>query len=757
MKEKQKNLYVGHSVRFTKKELRTKWALVVLAVLIAAISSVSIWNAAGLQAAVDRRTRMYVSDVSLQLTDDINYRLEHIITDLEMLEDSLLRIDESNNRDAVKEFLNRKASILGFTSIVAVDLEGNHYCTSPIQGELLSMFGVKKSMKGEKGVSFLNKQSILYTIPIVQDDRVVGVLGGVRNKENMQMLIQPKSFSGQGLTCITNQEGKVIVSPTDLDPFMELDSLFAKEEDDGKLSQDIQQMQKDMLDNKSGILFFTAVDKTDLVLAYNPLDSYGWILLTLVPANIISYETDQYIFQTFCILTGIIVLFVMMLFVIAGMYRSYYRRLEKIAFVDRLTGEANNAAFQLRCQQMLKQLPPNSCTVVLLNVKNFKLINENFGSAQGDNTLRHIMKVLQQNIREGELAARADADNFFLCLEENDPEVIQNRLSDMVESINSFGSEQDPSYLLTVQQGAYTVDNPDLEITIIQDRAKSACRNRAAQQDGVCIFYDAAFTQQMQKEHDLNELFDAALTNGEFQVYLQPKVWIEGGRLAGAEALIRWNNPQRGMIYPSDFVPVFEKNGKICKLDLFVFEQVCRSLHQWIESGKKPFPISVNLSRQHFSDKDFLLKFKAIADRYEIPAGLLELELTESIFLEDQGIEFVKHKIDEMHHFGFGCSLDDFGAGYSSLGLLMEFDVDAIKLDRRFFLNVSSPKTRDVVKSIVDLAKKIGALIVAEGIETQEQLEFLKDVGCKLVQGYLYAKPMPIPDFERDWLNKNAK
>ena len=137
MKEKQKNLYVGHSVRFTKKELRTKWALVVLAVLIAAISSVSIWNAAGLQAAVDRRTRMYVSDVSLQLTDDINYRLEHIITDLEMLEDSLLRIDESNNRDAVKEFMNRKASILGFTSIVAVDLEGNHYCTSPIQGELL--------------------------------------------------------------------------------------------------------------------------------------------------------------------------------------------------------------------------------------------------------------------------------------------------------------------------------------------------------------------------------------------------------------------------------------------------------------------------------------------------------------------------------------------------------------------------------------------------------------------------------------------
>lgn len=193
------------------------------------------------------------------------------------------------------------------------------------------------------------------------------------------------------------------------------------------------------------------------------------------------------------------------------------------------------------------------------------------------------------------------------------------------------------------------------------------------------MFYDAAFTQRLQKERDLNALFEGSLENGDFQVYLQPKVWVENGSLGGAEALVRWNHPRRGMIYPSDFIPLFEKNGKICRLDFYVFEEVCRAIHRWARNGMRLFPVSVNLSRQHFDDPEVLLKFKDIADRYEIPAGLLELELTESIFFDDQRIENVKHQIRKMHRLGFRCSLDDFGAGYSSLGLLMEFDVDAVQ------------------------------------------------------------------------------
>ena len=171
----------------------------------------------------------------------------------------------------------------------------------------------------------------------------------------------------------------------------------------------------------------------------------------------------------------------------------------------------------------------------------------------------------------------------------------------------------------------------------------------------------------------------------------------------------------------------------------------------WIREGKMLFPISVNLSRQHFNIPEFLRPFKRIADRYAVPASLIELELTESVFFDDQRIELVKQHIDEMHRLGFRCSLDDFGMGYSSLGLLAEFNVDAIKLDRRFFLHVDHTRSKAVVKSVINLAEQIGSHVVAEGIETEEQIEFLKSVGCRMVQGYYYSKPLPMADFERKW------
>ena len=298
------------------------------------------------------------------------------------------------------------------------------------------------------------------------------------------------------------------------------------------------------------------------------------------------------------------------------------------------------------------------------------------------------------------------------------------------------------------QQGVYIVDDPLLEITIIQDRAVTACRTRSEYQDGDCVFYNTMFTEQLKYEHELNDMFESSIKNGEFEVYLQPKICIQGGKIGGAEALVRWNHPHRGMISPNDFIPLFEKNGRICSLDIFVFEEVCKTISEWIESGKKQIVISVNLSRHHFKSNDSILQLKQIANKYKIPKNLIEIELTESIFFTDHGIEIVKEQIKTMHSMGFLCSLDDFGSGYSSLGLLMEFDVDTIKLDRRFFININNPKTIDIIESVVNLSKRIGAKTVAEGIETSEQMDLLRKVNCDMIQGYIYSKPLPISDFE---------
>lgn len=564
----------------------------------------------------------------------------------------------------------------------------------------------------------------------------------------MQNLIASQSFSGEGLICITDTNGTVVISPTNLDPFMQLDDIFSTKKEAAVVKK-IQQMQQNMQEHRHGVLEFTALDGLRLMLSYYPLENYDWVLLTLVPANFISHKTDQYITRTFCITAGIILAFILILIVFVKIYRGHYRQLHNAAFVDRVTDGMNNAAFQLRCEKLLRQAPPNTYAVALLNIKSFKLINETYGSQDGDDTLRYVMRVLRGSVGEDEAAARADADNFFLCLRESDPAVIKRRLRKMIHTINGFRQNPNEPYTIIIQSGVYIVSDPSLEITVIQDRAKTACQNRRADEEGRCLFYDSAITEQLHKERELSDLFASSLANRDFQVYLQPKILTQSEAIGGAEALVRWFHPQKGMIYPSDFIPLFEKNGKVRQLDLFVFEEVCRTLRRWMDEGADLFPISVNLSRQHFKQPGFLSQLADIAAHYQVPCHWIELELTESIFFDDQSIEAVKEQIDEMHRIGFLCSLDDFGAGYSSLGLLMEFEVDTIKLDRRFFLNIDRLKTQELVSSIIGLAKKIGAHTVAEGIETSQQLEFLRHVNCDMIQGYVYSKPLCITDFER--------
>lgn len=306
-----------------------------------------------------------------------------------------------------------------------------------------------------------------------------------------------------------------------------------------------------------------------------------------------------------------------------------------------------------------------------------------------------------------------------------------------------------PAYIqsyIKLEIGVCVIDDPALPVEIIQARAHAACKfNQGAEY----AFYDAVILKQMNREQELNLLFDEAIRNHDFLVYLQPKINLAKQQLGGAEALIRWQIPQAGLLSPAEFMPLFERNGKIRQLDLYMFEQVCIIMRKWILQGKELIPVSVNLSRQHFYEADFLYTFDAIAEKYQIPRNFLEFELTESIFLNPDQIHLVKNGILKMHELGFKCSLDDFGSGYSSLGLLKEFEVDALKLDRIFFLDIENKKAKDVIGCLIDLAKKLHVAIVAEGIEDIQQADYLKQLHCDFIQGYVYSKPLPVDEFEQ--------
>lgn len=736
---------------------KIKISLAVLACLVFLSSAFLIWDTVRLQQEIDIRTKRYIADVSVQLTDSINSRLDHITVDLKTLGDTLLQAT-IYDLETIRGYLQDKASFLGYSSFIFVSPDGSVYQSNSAVENVLSLPGIQASMAGKNGVSFLEGQNILYSVALYRNGEFAGVLGGIRDKGNMQSLIQPESFSGQSLTCIINQSQQVVISPTDIAPFLELDSIF-KEDPTSKTVQDIFQMERDIANGKAGLFRFDGVSGDNLILAYNPLDSYGWVLLTLVPSNVVSEKMDLYIRASYLIVAIVIALLGFILGLLFASLLAYSHRMEKAAFVDSVTGGMNNTAFCLRCEALLPHAPPNTYSIILLNIKKFKLINMDFSSDIGDLVLKQLMHVLQARTAGIGFAGRMHADIFYLCVKKADRdrlsalvEEIQHDMATEVQQISQYRSSQMPFIL---QSGIYIVDDPTLEIRVMQDRANIACQNRTEAEDGVCKFFEADVLVQLEREQLLNGSFAAALEQHHFKVYLQPKICLADGRACGAEALVRWQHPERGLICPDEFISLFEKNGNICRLDLYVFEEVCKLLRRRMDSGQLLFPISVNLSRQHFRDPDFLNTYEDLARRYDIPRGIIELELTEAVFFDDSAVENVKREIRRMHEMGFSCSLDDFGSGFSSLGLLMEFDIDTIKLDRRLTKNLSKQKAREIVISIVQLSQKIGALTVAEGIETPEQLEFMKKARCDMVQGYIYSKPLPIPEFE-DWLTHQS-
>ena len=259
-------------------------------------------------------------------------------------------------------------------------------------------------------------------------------------------------------------------------------------------------------------------------------------------------------------------------------------------------------------------------------------------------------------------------------------------------------------------------------------------------------FFDVEMNNQRIWERKVEDDMSRALANKEFQVYLQPKISTTEEVLAGAEALVRWIHPQEGFIPPNKFIPIFESNGFITKLDDYMLEEVASLQAQWIAQKRKIVPISVNISRAHFTRSDLATHISSIVDKYKVPHNVIELELTESAFFDDK--KLLLNTIKQLRESGFSVSMDDFGAGYSSLNSLKEMQIDVLKIDADFFRGANAEERGMlIVSEVIDLAKKLDMKIVAEGIESREQVDFLTEQECDLIQGYFFAKPMPVAEF----------
>jgi diguanylate cyclase (GGDEF)-like protein len=417
---------------------------------------------------------------------------------------------------------------------------------------------------------------------------------------------------------------------------------------------------------------------------------------------------------------------------------------------DDLTGARNYYKFIVDAENLIEKNKHLNYAIVETNLKNFKYINERFGYEEGNLILKYLSECIDSLINKNEIFARLNGDNFLILMEYQAKDNIISRLTVLRNKIINFEKVKRENYPINLVAGVYFVEYNEegLSVKEMIERANMAQVSVTNNSKSDFLFYQEQMRLNILRDNEIIKNMNSALENNEFHVFLQPQHYIqEENIILSAEALVRWIKPDGTVIPPSDFIPLFEKNGFIVKLDRYVFEQVCKFIRNSIDENHViNTSISVNVSRVDLYQYDFTSFYIGMKNAYNIPNGMIELEFTESIVFDDY--ETFKDIMNDLKMAGFKCSLDDFGAGSSSLNVLKELPVDVLKMDKLFF-NPPGDEQRNnsVIASVVAMARGLGMKIIAEGIEEVHQVNFLRKIGCDIVQGFIFSKPMPIENF----------
>ena len=409
---------------------------------------------------------------------------------------------------------------------------------------------------------------------------------------------------------------------------------------------------------------------------------------------------------------------------------------------DRLTGLYSKEFFCHKVRELLRENPQKEYDIICCNIENFKLFNDAFGVYAGDRLLRMIALCFTQSAGRKELVCRFWADRF-VWLRKRSAEYDDEMFLESDRKISELPNAKN----LSMKWGIYRITDRSVSVEQMCDRAIFAADSIKGQYLNQFAVYNEAMRDELLRKQEIIEDMETALEKEQFEVYFQPKNDLRTGKIAGAEALIRWNHPIRGMISPGEFIPLFEKNGFISRLDQFVWEKTCLWMKRWKEKGYPVLPVSVNVSRADFYQMDLQDVLSSLVTKYGLTSNYLHLEITESAYTENP--KEILRMVEKLRKKGFIIELDDFGSGYSSLNLLNQMELDILKLDMGFIRSeMTKPADKGILRFIVELAHWKKLKVVAEGIEAYEQMVRIRDLGCEYAQGYYFARPMSGQDFE---------
>ena len=606
---------------------------------------------------------------------------------------------------------------------------------------------VSRAFQGQDAVSLMFESQIsgdlvyMYAVPVMQNGQITAVLCAIDHLEIFEEILGGNTvLNGNGYIHMLGVSGSFLIrSKYSIvnDPGMT--SIF----DGPYIGEDQKQYVRDSMQKQESVFSSFRYEDIECLFYLEPIGINGWYLFCV---NRLS-DASGALYPILLVVGGA---FAIMLLLSSTLLLYGYRALRRnskqllhLAYFDSLTGAENMLRFTQRIDEFLPRRLPYS--IVAVNIRRFKFINELFGQEQGDQLLRYVMQTIRGQMRDGEFFCRDAADLYYLLIRDIQEASIRQRLGEIVRQVSQAALSRQNHYEISLYCGV-AINGSMMQALLALQSIKHTYHTDVA-------FYDEKLHQKERFKNRIESHMQSALLNGEFLLYLQPKVRLSDDCLAGAEALVRWQDDSGAMLSPGEFIPVFESNGFCARLDMYMLEAVCRQLRTWIDAGVTPVPISVNQSRLLFYESDYIRNLQSLIERYRVPAGLITLEILEGLAADN--MVDINAKIQQLHDLGFRVSMDDFGSGYSSLNTLYQLSIDELKLDQGFLLKSSrggGARRRIILEHIVQLAQRLGISTVVEGVETRENADWMRALGCDYAQGYLYSKPISAEMFDSRYM-----
>ncbi|NJJ69441.1 EAL domain-containing protein [Clostridioides difficile] len=696
--------------------------------------------------------KIHIKEVAVQGSQLAQIQIEKDLDVLNIFSNYYASNPDIPNEEKMKNLLDEMENQKFYTMAI-VDINGNAENTKGDKFSVKDREFFKNSIKGKKYVSRpyvdeVNKsiKKIAISVPLLNNDKVVGVLYCTYNINTLMKLINISFYENNSISYVVKNDGTIILHPQGDSLSKNIYKLLEQDND----IHEVNRLKKELQENKTGATVLNMLEERRY-LGYATIDNGNsennyikdWNLIFSIPETVVFSNSKQIINRAVYAVLSIVLIFVAIIFYIIYIKKSNEKEILSLAYEDKVTYIGNQNKFYRECSKYLLDKPSLNYIIVYFDINNFKMINDTFGYEFGDNLLITIAKALKEELTEGEVYARLSSDYFAIfCDYKNGRNKIIRKLDNIRSNIESNLSIV---FEISLCVGIYFVEEGEVDIQKAVNKANMA-RSVAKGKNINYAIYNEDVRNKLSEESMILDDIKIALVKNQFEVYYQPKFSLVTGEMIGSEALIRWNHPEHGFISPAVFIPIAEKSKLILKIGRFVFERVCNDLSEWKKQGKKIVPVSVNLSRVELYQPDIVKFINKTIQMYNLSSDFIEIEITETVAINELNI--LKNVLNELRKHGFSISMDDFGTGYSSISCLRDMPIDILKLDKSFLGGIEhDERSRNIAKSIVSLAKSLDLVVIIEGVESKEQAELMKQFGCDLVQGFYFARPMPAKNF----------